>query len=69
MRPGQLTDENGSGALQASEELTDWDKPMISRANVANFIVQIIDQENTYQKVIEMLDGTTPICTALQLVF
>jgi uncharacterized protein YbjT (DUF2867 family) len=68
LRPGMLTDENGTGSLQAAEKLENWDTRKISRANVANFIVHILNQSNTYEKVIEMLDGKKPLPQVAQTI-
>lgn len=64
-RPGRLTDEPGSGSVKAAESLDSYDSVETSRDNVANAIAEAVDMPNTHKKVIEMVDGKTPIKDAL----
>lgn len=64
-RPGRLTDESGSGSVNAAESLEDYDSPEVSRDNVALAVVEALDMPNTHKKVIEILDGKTPVKDAL----
>jgi uncharacterized protein YbjT (DUF2867 family) len=65
LRPGMLTDESGTGSLNAAEKLEDYGDMKISRDNVATAAVASLDEAKTVQKVIEMLDGPTPVKDAL----
>lgn len=67
-RPGRLTDEPGSGSIKAAEKLENYDQVEISRDNVANAIAEAVDMPGTHKKVIEMVDGKTPIREALEAI-
>ena len=64
LRPGRLTNEPGSGKIQAADILSDF-SGSISRANVAECIRFCIQNATTKQRCIELLDGNTPIEEAL----
>lgn len=63
-RPGRLTDDAGNGSVKAAESLDDT-SGSISRDNLATAMAESIDMANTHKKVIELLDGDTPIKNAL----
>ncbi len=64
-RPGRLTDESGNGSIRAAESLDNYDNIETSRDNLANAIVDALDKRNTYKKVIELVDGNTPVKDAI----
>ncbi len=64
-RPGRLTDESGNGSVKAAESLDGYDSTNTSRDNLANAIVDALDKRNTYKKVIELIDGNTPVKDAI----
>ncbi len=64
-RPGRLTDEAGKGSINAGQSLDDYDSTDTSRDNLANAIVDALDKRNTYKKVIELVDGNTPVKDAI----
>ncbi|MFP4156502.1 MAG: SDR family oxidoreductase [Opitutales bacterium] len=66
LRPGKLTDEPGSGQIRAAAQIGDF-AGEISRANVAECIRQSLLLPATVGRVIDLLDGETPIKDALLL--
>jgi uncharacterized protein YbjT (DUF2867 family) len=64
-RPGRLTDESGNGSVAAAESLEDTSEMDISRDNLANAIVDALDKRNTHKKVIELVNGSTPVKDAI----
>jgi uncharacterized protein YbjT (DUF2867 family) len=64
VRPGALTDEDGSGKIQLKEKLDKQES--ISRANVARTLVEVLDNDVKQNRVFEILDGETPIEKAVR---
>jgi uncharacterized protein YbjT (DUF2867 family) len=64
VRPGGLTEEEGTGRIDAAETL--GRRGEISRADVARTFAVALEAENTYHKTFEILAGDTPIREALQ---
>lgn len=64
IRPGMLTNDEETGTIKASEQLTG--KGEISRADVALTIVESLNNENTYRKTIDILHGDQKIAEALK---
>ncbi|WP_408958337.1 SDR family oxidoreductase [Natrinema sp. 74] len=67
VRPGELTDEEGTGTIRASEglELGEGDIP---REDVARTLVTAIDCEPVYGETFEILSGDDAIEDALEAV-
>ncbi|WP_417610435.1 SDR family oxidoreductase [Owenweeksia hongkongensis] len=65
VRPGMLKNDSGTGSVQAAEKLKDYSDSSISRTDVATALVEILDKPNTHQKVIELINGKTPIPDAI----
>jgi uncharacterized protein YbjT (DUF2867 family) len=63
IRPGRLTNDEETGTIEASEHLTGHGE--ISRADVALTIVEALENENTYRKTIDILNGDKKIMEAL----
>jgi uncharacterized protein YbjT (DUF2867 family) len=63
-RPGGLTDEEGTGRIEAAEHL--GGRGEISRDDVARTFAEALALENTYHKTFEILAGDTPIREVLQ---
>jgi uncharacterized protein YbjT (DUF2867 family) len=63
IRPGSLTDEEGTGRIEATEHL--GGRGEISRDDVARTFAEALELENTYHKTFEILGGGTPIREAL----
>ena len=65
LRPGRLTNDPGSGTIQAAAQLEDF-AGTISRSNVAECIRICLQTPDTAGRCIELLDGDTPIAEALR---
>ena len=63
IRPGGLTDEEGTGNIQAAERL--GRRGEIPREDVARTFAAALEDENTYHKTFEILSGNIPIPEAL----
>ncbi len=59
LRPGRLTDEAGSGRVRTSAAAGEGFD--ISRGNVADCILEALRQPPTANRVVDLLDGDTPI--------
>ena len=64
VRPGALTNEEGSGKIQLKEKLEEQES--ISRANVARTLVEVLENDVKQNQVFEILDGETPIEKAVR---
>jgi uncharacterized protein YbjT (DUF2867 family) len=64
IRPGSLTNEEGTGRIDAAESL--GRRGEISREDVARTFAVALEAENTYRKKFEILTGDTPIPEALK---
>lgn len=64
VRPGALTNEEGSGKIQLKEKLEEQES--ISRANVAQTLVEVLDNDVKPNQIFEILDGETPIDKAVR---
>src|SRR5215212_8877819 len=64
IRPGSLTDEEGTGRIEATEHL--GGRGEISRDDVARTFAEALELENTYHKTFEILGGETQIREALE---
>ena len=66
IRPGSLTNDEGTGRIEADESL--GRRGEISRDDVARTFAEALEMENTYRKTFEILAGDTPIRDALQTI-
>lgn len=58
VRPGALSDEDKTGKVEVSTEgFPSMEGRSIPRADVANVLVNVLERENTYGKVFEILQG------------
>jgi uncharacterized protein YbjT (DUF2867 family) len=64
IRPGRLTDEEGTGRIEAAEAL--GRRGEISRDDVARTFAEALEMGTTYRKTFEILAGDTPIRQALE---
>ncbi len=64
-RPGQLTDKPGTGNVNAAESLENREPRTTRRDDLATAIAVALDKTNTHKKVIEILDGDTPVNDAI----
>ncbi len=63
VRPGSLTNEDGTGKIEAAPSL--GRRGEIPREDVARILVAVLEKENTFDKTFEVLSGDTPIEEAL----
>jgi uncharacterized protein YbjT (DUF2867 family) len=63
IRPGGLTEDEGTGAIEAAEKLER--RGEIPREDVARTFAAALENENTYHKTFDILAGETPIPEAL----
>jgi uncharacterized protein YbjT (DUF2867 family) len=66
IRPGGLTNEEGTGRIEAAQSL--GRRGEISRDDVARTFAEALEMRNTYHKTFEILAGETPIREALEKV-
>ena len=64
IRPGSLTDEEGTGRVEAAEDL--GKRGEIPREDVATAFALTLESPNTVGKTFEILSGETPIREALE---
>lgn len=64
IRPGRLTDDAGTGSVDAAESLGRYDE--IPREDVARAFTATLEAENTYGKTFEILSGDNPIEEAVE---
>lgn len=65
VRPGALTNDPASGKIEAAVQVSDRSRS-ISRADVAEVLVQSLLIEETKKRVFEITSGTVPISEALK---
>jgi uncharacterized protein YbjT (DUF2867 family) len=63
IRPGSLTEDEGTGDIEAAGQL--GGRGEIPREDVARTFAAALEDENTYHKTFEILSGDTPIREAL----
>lgn len=64
VRPGSLTNDPGTGSIEAAEKLDE--RGEITRDDVAQTLVATLDMDTTYGRTFEILEGDTPIYAALE---
>lgn len=64
VRPGRLTDDEGSGRIDAAVDLDRSGR--IPRDDVARVLVECLDRPSTHHRTFEILSGDTPISEALE---
>lgn len=63
VRPGALTDEPGSGLVQAGLALVG---DSVSRDNVATFLAAVLHTPRLSHAIVELIDGATPVAQSVQ---
>jgi len=63
VRPGSLTDENGTGKIELKDKLEEFGE--ISRENVAQTLVEVLDDDKKNNDTFEIIDGRTPVKVAI----
>ncbi|MCW2119058.1 SDR family oxidoreductase [Flavobacterium sp. 7A] len=63
VRPGSLTNEKGTGSIQLKEKLDKNGK--ISRADVAQTLVDLLEDSTKHNQTFEIISGEIPIKTAV----
>lgn len=64
VRPGRLTDEDGTGRIDAAVGL--GRSGSIPRDDVAHVLAACLERENTFGRTFEILSGETPVEEALE---
>lgn len=67
IRPGMLTDEEGTGEVRIEETMTfeENDDKEVPRADVAEVIVECLDNEHAYRKSFDLVSGKMSVNDAL----
>jgi len=68
VRPTLLTNDNGAGQVAVSKTLSGNNVMEIPREDVAELLVKVLDQPNTYKKAFELTKGKTSIDDAVRSV-
>jgi len=68
VRPTVLTNDAGSGKVDFRETLPEDQITQIPRADVAEILVQVLDQPNTHKKALQLTTGITTIEDAIRSV-
>lgn len=63
VRPGRLTDDDGSGKVALSARLEEFGE--IPRQDVARVLLAVLDSDNTTDAVFDVVSGDTPVPEAL----
>ncbi|MBL3555240.1 MULTISPECIES: SDR family oxidoreductase [Marinobacter] len=63
VRPGQLTNDEGTGKVALSERLEEFGK--IPRQDVARVLLAVLDSETTSNRVFDVVSGDTPVPEAV----
>lgn len=63
VRPGQLTNDDGTGKVAASSRLEDFGS--IPRQDVARVLLAALDSDTTVNRVFDVVSGDTPVREAL----
>ncbi len=66
LMPGRLSNDIGTGKIELSKHIESIDGRTITRDDVAELIVRILDVEASYKQAYELLQGETPIDEALE---
>lgn len=64
VRPGRLTDDEGTGRIDAAPSLDRSGR--IPREDVARVLVECLDRPSTHRRTFEILSGDTPVAEALE---
>lgn len=62
LRPGRLTDEPGTGGVDLGESVA---RDSVTREDVAAVIVALLDEPGTAGKVLNLVNGATPVVEAV----
>lgn len=63
VRPGRLTNDEGTGKVAVSERLASFAE--IPRQDVARVLLAVLDSDNTDNRVFDVVSGDTPVVDAL----
>jgi len=63
VRPGRLTNDDGTGKVAVSERLASFAE--IPRQDVARVLLAVLDSDNTDNRVFDVVSGDTPVVDAL----
>lgn len=65
VRPGRLTNEPGSGRVEAQENL---ERNSISREDVAHTVFVCLQEKHTHHRSFDLISGETPIEEAIKTI-
>ncbi|MCP9291945.1 SDR family oxidoreductase [Gracilimonas sediminicola] len=65
LMPGRLTNESGTGKVELKERIEAIETKTITRDDVASVIVELLDEEQSFGKSLELLQGETSIKQAI----
>ncbi|MGW8437027.1 NAD(P)H-binding protein [Nocardiopsis sp. NPDC055879] len=63
LRPGGLTDDSGTGRVDLGEEV---ERDTVTRDDVAAVIVALLDEPGTVGRVLNLVNGETPVVEAVR---
>ncbi|GAB3713503.1 NAD(P)H-binding protein [Nocardiopsis oceani] len=63
LRPGRLTDEAGTGQVSLGEDV---ERDSVTRNDVAAVIVALLDEPGTTKRVLNLVNGETPVVEAVR---
>jgi len=63
VRPGRLTNDDGTGKVAVSERLASFAE--IPRQDVARVLLAVLDSDNTDNRVFDVVSGDTPVVDAV----
>lgn len=69
VRPGALTDGDGTGKIEAAQKIENKENRSISREDVAAVLIAALTQEETKGKTFEILSGETDIEEAMKFIY
>lgn len=69
VRPGALTDERGTGKIEAADKINQTEGRSIPREDVAAVLIAALTKDELKNKTFEILSGETEIDEALSKVY
>ena len=63
LRPGRLTDDPGTGQVSLGPDV---ERDSVTRDDVASVIIALLDEPDTAGKVLNLVNGETPVVDAVR---